>query len=174
MAQVRLKGMQIEPFPAPFNGTFLLPRSAPERSLLRPQLIASLQGQLIASLRRLLTAPLLVRVKPTLPAALTTLLKAPLLVPLPGSQLRPLLASEHAPFRPLHFAPQPAALLRPPASGPAARTDHHRHDSTPRLYKAGLRSLARNPRRPSLCFKKTGEVWAVRVGNSYRVGASPW
>jgi len=25
-----------------------------------------------------------------------------------------------------------------------------------------------NPRHPSLCFKKTGEVWAVRVARGYR------
>ena len=34
--------------------------------------------------------------------------------------------------------------------------------------KAAYRLWQRNPRHPSLCFKKTGNVWSVRIGGGYR------
>lgn len=59
--QVQLKSTRPEPLLTPLNARLRLPRPIPERSPLRPPLIASLQ--------RLLMAPFLAKVRPTLLAA---------------------------------------------------------------------------------------------------------
>ena len=36
------------------------------------------------------------------------------------------------------------------------------------LAKRAYRIWAANPRHPSLCFKRVGALWAIRVGNAHR------
>ena len=39
------------------------------------------------------------------------------------------------------------------------------------LAKRAYRIWSRNPRHPSLCFKKVGELWAIRIGLAHRAVA---
>jgi hypothetical protein len=34
--------------------------------------------------------------------------------------------------------------------------------------RSAYRVWKKNPRHPSLCFKKTGQVWSIRVGSGHR------
>ena len=34
--------------------------------------------------------------------------------------------------------------------------------------RVAYRMWRANPRHPSLCFKKVGEVWSIRIGSGYR------
>jgi hypothetical protein len=107
--QVGLKCRQRESVFTPLKARPRRPISIPERSSLRPLLIALQQ--------HLFRAPLLVRIKPALLAALQVLPWTSLLALVLGTQQRPLLVPEQASFKSLHFVSQQALLLCPPQAG---------------------------------------------------------